>query len=132
MQKVFRKYNVNFQLVPLYTHRRNAAERAIRTIKNHLCAGLASCNPNFTSQEWDRLIPQEVINLNLLHYSRTKPIISAHATINGNFDFNATPLAPPVTKVTVHKAAPNRPSFSTYAVNGWYIGPSLNHKRCYH
>ena len=30
MQKSFRKYNVNFQLVPPYTHRLNAAKREIR------------------------------------------------------------------------------------------------------
>ena len=132
MQKAFLKYNVDFQLVPPYTHRRNASECAIRTFKNYLCAGLASCDANFPSQEWDRLIPQDVITLNLLRSSRKKTSLSAHTDINGNFDFNATPLAPPGTKVLVHEAASNRPSFSTHAVDGWYIGPYLNHYRCYH
>ena len=45
-KKSFRKYNVDFQLVPPYTHFRNAAERAIHTFKNNLCARLASCDPN--------------------------------------------------------------------------------------
>ena len=32
--------DVNYQLVEPHTHRVNAAERAIRTFKNHLVAGL--------------------------------------------------------------------------------------------
>lgn len=31
-----KKSDVKFQLVPLHAHRRNAAERSIRTLKNHL------------------------------------------------------------------------------------------------
>ena len=79
--------------------------------------------PQLSSQEWDRLIPQSVLTLNLIRSSRTNPSLSSHAAINGNFDFNATPLAPPGTKVLVHEAASNRPSFSTHAVDNWYIGP---------
>ena len=39
--------NTTYQLVPPYTHRRNLAERAIQTYKNHFKAGLASVNPKF-------------------------------------------------------------------------------------
>ena len=119
-------------LVPPYTYRCNSAECVIHTFKNHLCATLAYCDPNLPSQELNRLIPQAVLALNLLRYSHTNPSLSAHAAINGNFDFNATPLVPPGTKFLVHKAASNRPSFSTHAFNSWYIGPSPNHYRCYH
>ena len=103
MQKTFRKYHIDFQLVLPYNHCHNAVERAIHTLKNNLCARLASCDPYFTSQEWDCLTPQVVITLNLLQSSRKNPSLFAHVAINGNFDFNATPLAPPVTKVLVHK-----------------------------
>jgi hypothetical protein len=47
LKKAFKKYNVDFQLVPPHIHRANAAERAIQTWKNHFCAGLATCNPKF-------------------------------------------------------------------------------------
>jgi hypothetical protein len=33
---------IQFQLVPPHIHRRNAAERAIRTFKNYLISGLAT------------------------------------------------------------------------------------------
>ncbi len=37
----------NYQLVEPNNHRFNAAERAIRTFKNHFMAGLCSTNPGF-------------------------------------------------------------------------------------
>ena len=47
------KNKIDYQLTPPYIHRRNAAERAIRTFKNHFLAGLASCDPKFPVAEWD-------------------------------------------------------------------------------
>ena len=49
---------ITYQLVPPHIHRRNAAERAIQSFKNHFLAGLSACNPKFPLREWDRLIPQ--------------------------------------------------------------------------
>ena len=42
-----KKNNIEYQLVPPHAHRRNAAERAIRTWKNHFIAGLCSVDPTF-------------------------------------------------------------------------------------
>ena len=53
LKKALKKYDLTYQLVPPHIHRRNAAERAIRTFKNHLLAILASCDPNFPIAEWD-------------------------------------------------------------------------------
>ena len=47
------KNKIDYQLTPPHIHRRNAAERAIRTFKNHFLAGLASCDPKFPVAEWD-------------------------------------------------------------------------------
>ena len=66
LRKAFKKYQVNFQLVPPHVHRQNAAERAIQTWKNHFLAGISPLDPNFPIQEWDRLLPQCDIILNLL------------------------------------------------------------------
>ena len=91
----FTIHNVSYQLVPPHNHRTNLAERAIQTFKAHFKAGLATCDPNFPLTEWDRLISQAVLTLNLLRPSRVKPNISAHTFLFGEFDFNSTPLAPP-------------------------------------
>ena len=66
MKKSFHKYEITFQLVPPNMHRRNAAERAIRTFKSHFLSGLATCDPDFPVTEWDRLIPQAEMSLNHL------------------------------------------------------------------
>ena len=121
---------VTLQLVPPHQHRRNAAERAIRTGKNHLLAGLATCDPDFPIAEWDRLIFQCELTLNLLRTSRVNPTLSAHAYINGNFDFNCTPLAPPGTKVVFHSKPTKRASWAFHGQEGWYIGPAIEHYRC--
>ena len=91
-------------------HRRNAAERGIRTYKNHLLAGLATCDPDFPIDEWDRILFQCELTLNLLRTSRVNPKLSAWAYIFGVFDFNKSPLAPPGSKVVFHWKAGDRPS----------------------
>ena len=99
-------------------HRRNAAERAIRTYKNHLLSGLATCDPEFPITEWDRLLEQCEITLNLLRTSRINPNLSPWAYINGVFDFNKTPLAPPGTKMVFHSKPDQRASWAFHGVEG--------------
>jgi len=72
------KENITYQLVPPHNHRRNAAERAIRTFKNHL-AILAGADTNYPISEWDRFVPQAELTLNLLRNARVNSNLSAHA-----------------------------------------------------
>ena len=73
------KNNINYQLVPPHNHRRNAAERAIRTFKNHFLAILAGADTNYPISEWDRFVPQAELTLNLLRNARVNSNLSAHA-----------------------------------------------------
>jgi hypothetical protein len=130
VKKSLAKYGLNHQLVPPHLHRRNAAERAIRTFKNHLLACLPICDSNFPVSEWDRILFQVKLTLNLLRSSRVNPKLSAYAYLNGNFDFNKTPLAPPGTKVIVHLKPDQQASCAYHGEEGWYVGPSMEHK-CY-
>jgi hypothetical protein len=94
-------------------HRRNAAERAIRTFKDHFIASLCSLDQAFPLHLWDRLVPQAFITLNLLRASRFHPQLSAWAALNGNFEINRTPLAPPGIRVLlVHEKPAQRDSWS--------------------
>jgi hypothetical protein len=45
--------DITFQLVPPYSHRRNLAEREIRSFKDHLIAGLCSTDKSFPMHLWD-------------------------------------------------------------------------------
>ena len=123
--------DVDFQLVPPHVHRRNAAERAIRTFKNHFISGLCSTDRNFPLHLWDRLLPQALLSLNLLRSSRINPKLSAWAQVHGAFDFNRTPLAPPGTRVLIHEPSTVRETWAPHAVEGWYVGPAPLHYRCY-
>ena len=123
--------DIDFQLVPPGLHRRNAAERAIRTFKNHFIAGLCSVDKNFPLHLWDKLLPQAELTLNLLRGSRINPKLSAYAQLLGNFDFNRTPLAPPGIRVLVHVKPAERTTWSPHAADGWYTGPALLSYRCF-
>ena len=122
---------IHFTLVLSHLHRANAAERAIQTFKDYLIGGLASCDPSFPLHLWDRLIPQATITLNLLRPARFNPRLSAHDVLNGTFDYNKTPLAPPGTKVLVYEPPSLRKTWGAHCVEGWYLGPAPNHYRCH-
>ena len=121
--------NITLQLVTPHMHRNNPAERAIQTWKDHFLTGLASTHPDFPMHEWDRLIQQANVSLNLLRASRVHPQLSAYTSLFGNFNYNRTPIAPPGTKVVYHNKPSNRPSWGFHGEQGWYIGPALDHYR---
>jgi hypothetical protein len=99
---------ITFQLVPPYSHRRNSAERAIRSFKDHLLAGLCSTYKYFPMHLWDRILPQAVITLNMLRTSRINPKLSAATHLFGQYDFNRSPMAPPGTMIIAHETPGRR------------------------
>ena len=122
---MFNKNNVNYQLAPPHCHRTNMAERSIQTFKNHFKAGLATCDPSFPLREWDRLLEQTVLTLNLTRSARTNPNMSAYTFIHGEYDFRATPLAPPGIRVVAHIKPTTRGSWDLNGTDGFYTGPAL-------
>jgi hypothetical protein len=122
---------VDYQLTPAGSHRRNNAERAIRTWKDHFIAMLCSTDPEFPLKLWDCLLGQAEITINLLRASRVNPKLSAYSQLFGPFDFNRTPLGPPGTRVLIHELPSARGTWSPHAVHGYYTGPATNHYRCY-
>jgi hypothetical protein len=121
---------VNYQLAPPHIHRRNNAERAIHTFKNHSIAGLCSVDPTFPLKLWDKLLPQATITFNLLRNSRINQSMSAYPKLNGHFDFSKTPLPPPGTQIIAHEKPDQRASWDPHGLDGYYLGPALDHYRC--
>ena len=119
------------QLAPPHIHRQNAAERAIRTFKDHFIAGLASTDPDCPISLWCRFLPQAETTLNLMRASRINPKLSAHEQLEGSFDFNATPLVPPGTMVIMHEKPGQRKTFGKHGVKGWNIDRAKDHYRCH-
>jgi hypothetical protein len=123
--------NITFQLVPPYSHRQSSAERAIRSFKDHLIVGLCSTDTSFPMHLWDILLPQAVITLNILRTSRINPKLSAATHIYGQYNFNRAPMAPPGTGIVAHETPNRRLTWAPHGQDGWYIGPALEHYRCY-
>ena len=51
--------------------------------------------------------------------------------LEGTFDYNKTPLAPPGTNIVVHEKTNKRASWESHNVDGWYLGPAMDHYCCY-
>jgi hypothetical protein len=129
--KIFFTVNdIDYQLVPPHCHCRNAAERAIRTFKEHFVAGLSSVDPTFPLHLWDRLLPQAKIKLNLLRTSRLHPQLSAAAHFHGLMDYNKTAFAPPGCKIIAHEKPGKRRTWAPHGQHGYSLGPAMHHYRC--
>jgi hypothetical protein len=123
--------NIKIDLVPPHQHRRNKAERAIRTYKNHFIAMMSGVDPSFPMVAWNELLTHAEITVNLLRKCPSHPRLSAWAGMHGEYDFDANPLAPPGTAVTVYETPDQRQSWAKHGVQGFYLGPALDHYRCY-
>ena len=122
--------NIDFQYAPASNHRSNKAERAIQTWKNHFIAILCSTAPSFPLAYWSELIDQAEITLNLMRSSRVTPNQSAYQHVHGHpYDYNAMPLAPPGTLVTVFDSPEDRNSWDPHGKSGWYVGPAHSRYR---
>jgi hypothetical protein len=122
---------IQLELTPAHVHRRNAAERAIRTWKNHFLAGLASLNPRFPLRYWSTLLPQSEMTLNLLRQSRINPKLSAYAQLFGQYNYNNTPMAPPGCEIIAFQPPSVRTSWGFHGQKAWCIRPAMNHYRCF-
>jgi hypothetical protein len=106
--------NITFKLVPPYIHRINAAERSIRSFNDHLIAGICSTDKAFPMHLWDRLLPQAVITLNILRISWINPKLSASTHIDGQYDYNRIPMAPPETRIIAHETPNHRRTWAPH------------------
>jgi hypothetical protein len=131
LREYFQKQGVQYQIAPPDEHRSNAAERAVRTAKNHLAAGWYSTDDQFPLSLWDKTIPQAELTLNLLRGSRINPKLSAWEQLHGRYEFNRHPIAPPGIKVLAHAKPSKRKTWDTHAYEAWYIGPAMEHYRCF-
>jgi hypothetical protein len=118
LKKYFTENDMTCQLVPHHCHRRNAAERAIITFKEHFVAGVSSVDPYFPMNLWDRLLPQAEMMLNLLRTSRSHPQLSAAAHFHGLVDYKKTAFSSPGFNIIAHEKPPQRRTWATHGQPG--------------
>ena len=122
---------IAIQHVPAHNHRGNKAERAIQTAKNHLISTFCVTDAKFPLYLFDKLIDQAELTLNLMRGSSFSPHVSAWQALNGSYNFSNTPIAPPGMKIVCFESPDQRHTWATHGVDGFYIGPALDHHRCY-
>ena len=92
MKKHVHLANIKLELTPASQHRRNKAERAIRTAKNHIISTHAGIDKDCPANLWPRYNAQIELTLNLLRLAPSGT--SAWEAMHGPYDFNACPIAP--------------------------------------
>ena len=130
IKKFLTKKECQLQLVEPHNHRMNAAKRAFQTFKDAFIAALAMTDWDFPLQLWDKLASQVQDTLNLLRTSRTNPEILAYEALNGPYEWNRDPLAPPGCKAIIYEVPVVRGSWASRGTDAWYLGPSKDHYRC--
>ena len=125
------KKNCDIQLVPPDNHRRNLVDTAIQTCKSHFKAVLAGIDDSFLMRLWDKLLPQTVLTLNLLHQSNVAPTVSAYQYLGGSLDYSKMPLAPMGCAVQIYKSSERRGTWAEHTTDGWYLQTSHEHYRCH-
>jgi hypothetical protein len=86
--KTIENRGMTLELAPPGNHRRNLAEKMIQTGKNHITSNPIGCVESFPMREWDRLLPQMEITLNMFRPSNVVvPTISAHSYVHGVHDY---------------------------------------------
>eukprot|EP00956_Cyclotella_meneghiniana_P019401 scaffold33215_cov93-Cyclotella_meneghiniana.AAC.1 len=130
-KKAIEEANMTYQLATPHMHRANIAERSIQTGKNHFKSILAGVDDSFPLNEWDMLLPQAEMTLNMLRSSNVSPNVSAYMYAYGTHDYNAHPLAPLGCAVQLFQRPENRGTWSVNSIDGWYIGTSREHYRNY-
>lgn len=122
---------MTYQLVPPDDHRRNVAEKAIQTWKDHFVAVISGTADKFPLHLWCQLIPHMERQLNLLRQSNGNPKISAYAHLYGPHDYNAAPFVPLGMEALVHDKPHRRKTYAQHCSRGWIIGTSTEHYRCW-
>jgi hypothetical protein len=126
-KKCIRKNNMTWELVPPDCHRRNMAERAIQTFKNHFVAILSGVDDRFPLSLWCHLVRPAELTVNLLRQSNVAPKILAYAHVHGQHDYMRKPFAPLGCAVMAHVKPKNRRTWDTHGEVGFNIGTSMEH-----
>jgi len=130
-KKCIRKNNMTHELVPPNCHRRNMAERAIQTFKNHFVAILSGVDDRFPLSLWCYLVRPAKLTVNLLRQSNVVPKISAYAHVHGQHDYMKHLFTPLGCSVMAHVKPKNRRTWDVHGEVGYSIGTSMEHHRCF-
>jgi hypothetical protein len=105
-------------------------EQVIQTFKVAFIGALTTTDSNFLLHLWDKLTPQVMNTLNMMRAFCVNLAISAYKALNSLYDWNQYLFAPLGCKAVIYEDGDTPGSWASCGVDGWYLGPSLNHYRC--
>ena len=79
----------------------------------------------------ERNLFQAILTLKLMQLSRINLLFSAWEVTRGEFDMNATPIAPAGTTEVIHEKPNGRGWWDAHSFKGFYLGPAMLHYRRY-
>ena len=85
----------------------------------------------FPMHQWERLLPQARLTLNILWKSNTTPTLSAYSAMFRPFDYNRIPLGPMGYAVLIYENSNARTSWDNHSVYIWYLYMSPEHYRAH-
>lgn len=129
VEKFTKEQQAEYQYTPHDMHRSNPAKQAIQTWKSCMKSTLALLPPSFPIGYWCRLVPQVNLSMNIVRACRQNPRLSAWATTEGEYHFDAIPIAPPGTQLLMHEKPNRRKPWAYNAKKAWYTGPCFQHYR---
>jgi hypothetical protein len=97
--------------------------------KGHFISVLAGVADGFPINQWDELLPQTILTLNLLRQSNVAPNISAYAYHHSSFDYNRMPIAPMGCAVQFYIKPSRRKTIGEHSEDGFYLKTSAEHYR---
>ena len=119
----FTRTKTDYQLAPPWCHRTNDVERSTQTGRHHLTSGIMTTDPSCLITEWDRLVKQDKLSLNMLRPSRVNPKSLVATWLEGLHSYNALPFAPPGWEIFCLEDLGNRVSWSPHGVRGFQYRP---------
>ena len=119
------------QYTPPYTHQTKPSERSIQSYKSCIESTVASLPPKFPITYWCRLIPQVDFSINIVRKCRQIHLLSGWYRMEGEYHFDATPVAPPGSEMLMHKKPNRRKTFGLNELKAWYLVPCFKHYRTF-
>eukprot|EP00804_Cyclotella_cryptica_P025775 CCRYP_002953-RA/>CCRYP_002953-RA protein AED:0.55 eAED:0.48 QI:0/0/0/1/0/0/2/0/300 len=98
-------------------------------IQDHFISVLAGVADGFPINQWDKLLPETILTLNLVWQSNTAPNISAWAYHHGSFDYNRMLIVPMRCEVQFHIKPTRQKTFGEHSGDGFYLRTSAEHYR---
>jgi hypothetical protein len=126
-EEAIRASGMTFELVPPNDHRRNMAEKAIQTFKDHFVSILSGCAPTFPLHLWCQLLPQVERQLLLLRQSRLHPNLSAYAHVYNHHDYTRHPFIPIGMEALIHNKPHKRCTYAENCKKMFVLGTSPDH-----